>query len=702
MIQLSEKIRSVPSFRAFLGILLGILFEYSHTANIQLSLLLALVVLLCLCLSLVLYTRFIKKAFRLVNFLIIPGFFLVGILLSATHRTDQSYPGKGLFLAKSVSLPAKKTSTVLVKLKLINEIGDKNYYSRDYFIYAYFPDDSKKEYPKPGEFLLLNTELKQNSNSGNPSEFDYAAYLNRNKIYSTIYLPDSCWMRSNITPTLPFYLEVSLNIKRLLQDKIKKAALSSTAKNYQVMLAICTGDKSELDREIKTQYSQAGAIHVMAVSGLHVGMIWMFLNYLTFFLKKNRTGRILQFILAICILWLFALITGMSASVVRSCMMFSLASIARLIRKNVSIFNSLSVSALIQMVINPTIIHDVGFQFSYAAVLSILMFFPLFEKILTSKYYIVQKILALVFVSLSAQVLTFPLTIYYFHQFPLYFLLTNICIIPLVTLVMTSYLTATLFLPFPVINHFFLMISLFLINIMNICISKINSLPFNLIEDIHLTHYQAITLLIVPLLLIHFKYYKKFKSLFCAVILFILVLQAGIYNYHTRKKSQLCVFNIRGMTAIDITLGHSHYFICNDTTDRIQDIHFAAAGYWHEYYRDDPEYFLLDSNVNIPPGFFKLPGNKNYLGLLSDKKIAIINDPNTFDYRVPGMKKEVDVLIMGGNKFANWKQMLNIFDPYYLIWDSSVPFYYNLKEIPDSIFIRFHRVSEKGAFVLEL
>jgi competence protein ComEC len=179
---------------------LGILFENSLIIDTQLSFLIALEGLICLLLSLLLYNRLFKKVFRLINILIIPGFFLSGILLSATHKIEVFYPGKGIYLVKTVSLPAQKTSSVLVKLKLINKPGDQKHYFKDYFINAYFPLDAKKEYPNPGEFLILNTELKQNSNSGNPSEFDYASYLNRNKIYSTIYLPDSCWIRSGIPP----------------------------------------------------------------------------------------------------------------------------------------------------------------------------------------------------------------------------------------------------------------------------------------------------------------------------------------------------------------------------------------------------------------------------------------------------------------------------------------------------------------------
>lgn len=702
MLPLSEKIRSVPSFRPVVLICIGIIFDNILNTEFQLSILTFVLCIILIFSILIFVYRLSHRRFPLLNLLIILGFFTAGIISSKLNRNEQQYPGKGFFLAESVSLSSVKSSSVQVKLKLIQDAGNETHNYQDYFIYAYFPKDSKKELPRPGDVLIINTELKQNSNAGNPSEFDYAGYLDRNKIFSTIFLPDSCWQNTSISSTEPYYLVLSLKIKQMLQDRIKKIAEKKYNSNYQVLLAICTGDKSELGREIKTLYSRAGAIHVMAVSGLHVGMIWMFLNYLTFFLRRNRMGRILQFILIMILLWLFALITGMSASVVRSCLMFGLASTAYLIRKNVSVFNGLSVSALVQIIINPLIIYDVGFQFSYLAVISILLFLPFFQKKISSRYYLLQKILALLFVSLSAQVLTFPITLYYFHQFPLYFLLTNLFIIPLVTLVMTSFLISLLLLPFQALSIFFLSVSLLQTEIMNMCILKINTLPFHIIEATPITKIQVFLLLIIPLLLLHFNYYKKFMSLFNSFVLSILVILAGTYNYENRTKNQLCVLNIREMTAIDVALYGRHFFICSDTTDRSRDIQFAASGYWFDNFLDPPDYFITEKGDELPTGFFELPGYQNYIGILSDKIIVIVHDMKALDNYVSNMKKKVDLIVLGDKQSQKWKNLLKTFEPDFIVLDSSIPWYYKAQDIPDSISFVYHRIEENGAFLLEL
>lgn len=704
MLKFSEKINSVPSFRPLVFVLLGVIIEDIIPAHYISRCLLFLLVA-----GILLYifsaTKFWSvQAYLIAAASVILSFFSAGFLVSMLNHTETTPPGKGIYLTEVTSVPVEKTSSYNLKLKLLKNTSMNYQYPEKFYINAYFPKKTKKELPAPGDVLLINSELNKNSNPGNPYEFDYAGYLDRQRIYSVIFLPDSCWHNTSIKSTIPAYRLFTLQIKQALQEKIKKIAVKTGNNHYPVLLAICTGDKSELKRETKELYSNAGAIHVMAVSGLHVGMIWMFLMQLTFFLKKSRSGRLLQFLIILGVLWLFALITGMSASVTRSCIMFSIASTARLIRKNSSIYNSLSVSAFIQIIINPVIIYDVGFQFSYLAVLSIVMFQPLACKIYSSRFYLPQKIFDLLSVSLSAQVLTFPLTVYYFHQFPVYFLLSNLFAIPLVTLMMISFLAAICLVFIPPASELLIIISLQLTGVMNHCISFVNSLPFHVLEKISLSREQAMMLLILSLMALHFRYYKKFFSLFASIAILSLFVQAGILNQSLKKKDRICILNIKDLTAIDISTGNNHNFYCTDTTSRMMDISRAVSGYWQKLSLHKPEYILLTGYQKLPGNFFRLPGENNYIATISGKKVALISDPGFLKDYTTEMQMMTDLLIMGGSGYSPriWSKLLDCFDTNYLILDSSIPHYYPGPDIPDSFKGHFHRVSERGAFLLDL
>lgn len=203
--------------------------------------------------------------------------------------------------------------------------------------------------------------------------------------------------------------------------------------------------KTNSTRTQKKLFTKTGVIHVLAVSGLHVGIIYLFLSWILK-LKRNQVNAAWKIILLIFILFLYAMITGFSPSVSRAVLMFSFMRIGELFGKKVHTLNALAFSAFIILIYNPTELFQLGFQLSYFAVLSIVIFYPAIYGLLFFKNTILDKLWSLTAVTLAAQIGTFPWALYVFHQFPVYFILSNWVTIPLSTLLVL--LTFCLFIVF--------------------------------------------------------------------------------------------------------------------------------------------------------------------------------------------------------------------------------------------------------------
>jgi competence protein ComEC len=570
----------------------------------------------------------------------------------------------------------------------------------DIFINAYFSKEQNISLPDPGDIIIIGKKPREIRNRGNPNEFDYRRYLSLQKTYFSCYLEAGDWGKTGL-PSVSGKLKIlSLEIRDFLQQRIKKISHNYPDLKYDVMLAICTGDKSYLENDIKKAYSQAGAIHVMAVSGLHVGLIWAFMNYLSFFLRKRKAGRILQFILIISILWIYALVTGMSPSVVRSCTMFSLASLAGIFNRKSLVYNTLFISALIQLVVNPNIAFDVGFQFSYMAVLSILLFHKPLSKLIKSRHLITSKIIDLVNVSLAAQVLTFPLAIYYFHQFPVYFLLGNIFIIPLVTLLMILFFGSVIFLLIPALSDIMLLFALRITSFMNFIVQTINTLPNNVISSITIDRYQVFLLIYSFLALLMFYYYRKFSYLLTSLILWVLFLIAGINNHHEKHIPSLCIFNVERSTLVHLSLAETNALIHCEELDS-ESIEYAAGNYLTENYYQDPQVISFPELllVNDFSNLSHLPGEENFLINPGGYRIAFISDLSFFRKYSCSNKLNVDILVFRGEKIPTLRSIRKVFKSIdTIVVTSEMPYYVPDLSIPDTARIIYHRVSEKGAY----
>lgn len=278
-----------------------------------------------------------------------------------------------------------------------------------------------------GERLLLQTKLQALPFNTNPHAFDYGLFLRRKGYSSQAFLPAGSWKSLPLTPASHLALADAIN--RWCRDKLAQNKLEPEA--LALIQALLLGNRSELDREVNQNFVKSGAIHLLAVSGLHTGIIYILVaSLLSLFIRSTHP---LSVFLIISSLLAYAVVTGLAPSVVRAVLMLSLLQMGQLSRRPVNRYNLLCASALLQLLWRPLLIYHAGFWLSHLAVVGILAFYPLINNCCTLRFTPARKLWSLLAVSLAAQSTTLPLSLYLFGAFPSWFLLSNLLLLPLLT-----------------------------------------------------------------------------------------------------------------------------------------------------------------------------------------------------------------------------------------------------------------------------
>lgn len=260
----------------------------------------------------------------------------------------------------------------------------------------------------------------------NPQQFNYKEYMATQQMSHVI---DSDALQITFKNHSGFsFIGFGEKARAHIQSSLKSHEF--TKDQMDIIQALLLGQKQEIDPETYDRFSKAGVVHILAVSGLHVGIILLILQFITKGFLRVKFGRILRASIVLLGIWGFATLAGYSPSVLRAAVMFSFLSIALNYRRKTSAINTLALSAIFLLMVNPFYIYQVGFQLSYLAVLSIVSLQPKLSKLYQPKFFLDQKIWDIITVTLTAQIGVLPLSLYYFHQFPGLFLISNLFILP--------------------------------------------------------------------------------------------------------------------------------------------------------------------------------------------------------------------------------------------------------------------------------
>jgi len=329
---------------------------------------------------------------------------------------------------------------VLWKLK-ISEVLKPNQYSTRYFAAVKFVDSNRTtgtlliSMPKDSSSQILHVDDEiityvniQNINKPlNPHQFNYKEYLENLGVYHQIKIIPNHYINVEYSETT--FIGIASKARNHIIQKLKEANFGTD--ELGVIQALLLGQRSNISEETYSDYKKAGAVHILAVSGLHIGILLLLIQFLLKPLMCLPKGRTIILLISVLFLWGFAFLAGLSASIIRATTMFTFVAYALYLNRPSNSFNILALSVLfILLFINPNLLFQVGFQMSYAAVFAILWIFPLLQKMWFPKNKVLRYFWQLLSVSIAAQLGVLPISLYYFHQFPGLFFISNLIIIP--------------------------------------------------------------------------------------------------------------------------------------------------------------------------------------------------------------------------------------------------------------------------------
>lgn len=400
----------------------------------------------------------------------------------------------------------------------------------------------------PGDLVWVWGSPKKINPASNPFEFDYRNFMLNQQITHQHFVSDQIYTLGKLSE---FPIETCfMNLRAGIMEQIDRNFFNP--KSNQIAKALLLGQKKSLDKETSEAYATAGAMHVLAVSGLHVGIIYGF--FFLFFkpYRLVRPNRILYLTFLIILIWSYAMLTGMSASVMRAATMFSLMALAQMNSRNPSIFNAIALSAVILLLFDPFLLYSVGFQLSYSALLGIVLIQPILVGIWLPKHRLFEYAWQITTVGFAAQLATFPISGYYFHSFPVYFLLSNLIAIPGAFLIMSFGIPFMLFPSVPFLGTNLAWITEKVISLVNYLIFWIQEMPFSKVSDIYLSHwFVALYFLSLGLLLVLLHNPGK-KLLYT---LMVVLMGIGFLRVYSRiddnSKKEVTLYGLDNGIAID-------------------------------------------------------------------------------------------------------------------------------------------------------
>jgi competence protein ComEC len=479
------------------------------------------------------------------------------------------------WMVRVEDFPVLRAKSVKMKAKVLRT-GEGRALEEDVMLYV--QQGSGADTIEYGDILLLSTLFSEIEPPKNPDAFDNQLYMKRKGIYYTGYVQQGCWLPAGHAPANPLRA-----LAHRMQSRLSAlfARSGMTGSELEIVKAILLGDDDTMEPELKASYAAAGVSHILCVSGMHVGVIFMILNFLLRPLDLFKSTRYLKALLILLVIWLYAHITGLSPSVTRSATMFTFVTIGQLIQRNTNVFHSLLASLWILLVVNPLLLFELGFQLSYLAVGGIVLLQPLLAGIYNCRTRMGTYFWSLITVSVAAQISTFPISVHYFGQFPNYFLLSNMSVIMLSFVVMMTGIVLLCVSAVPFAGSMVTFLLTWEIRIMNGIVTFVEQLPGAVTRGIEVTPTQMLLLYMVIILAYWAIRYRKKRVGMAALTCF--ALYAGtllIRKVELQRQVEMVVYAVPKTSV----LSFCHQQQCVVFSDSIVDagdkrFQYAAANH---------------------------------------------------------------------------------------------------------------------------
>lgn len=610
-------------------------------------------------------------------------------------QTRSNIPeGKGIFVGEIVNDPVQTKNAVRLEILTFNE----DYKTTTKFIVlAYLEKSASSINLIYGDKIVFEANVKKNKNSGNPGEFDYATYLNRKGIVYTTYLNNKQWLFLEYSPSNKL-MALAKKLRRTLLQKLEEKSVFDNT--YEVSAAILLGYDFLMDAETEQDFVRAGAMHILCVSGLHVGVIFLIMSFLLSFLKNSNAGKYVRIVLLLLTVWGYAMLTGMSPSVQRASIMLSFFIVGEAFSRLKDSYNTLAASAFAMLLIDPMLIYSVGFQLSYAAVIGIISIYRPVYNIFYFKNRVANYLWGILSVSIAAQIATFPIATHYFHYFSNYFWLVNLFVIPLSFLIIMSGFVFFIFSWIPFLSTIFGAITSFLVLLLNNSVAIVEVFPLHGFDNVFMPWLKLILIYLIIMASFHLLFFRRILILkYLIFLVLVLVSYNTVVKYQNLTRKEVVAFNVKKYSVLEFINGTEAVLLSDSvflSDQKLQDFilrsNHISCGIDYQL-AFDADIFNTKSNKNFfVDGSFLGFYNKKYLLLSSNDRL----------YKAKMSKKiDVDAVIIFGKKSIDISELQQCVTFNKIIISSSVP-YWKQKIILNKCKeagIEYFNVNEEGAYI---
>ncbi len=616
----------------------------------------------------------VKFAFESITFIL---FVCIGILLfKFHHQLNHQYHYSNKLVSSNIIFfkvedrlkPSNYYEKYIASIRQVNHTSTKG------SILIRIPKRNQTSSLQVNSFYLTTSSLTTLKAPLNPDQFDYSTYLKKQYITQQLTLSSDDYKKLSTQQSFSNY---AYEIRSYFNQKLSHYSFSS--KTLAIINALLLGQRHDIDSQTLANYTKAGAIHILALSGLHVGIIIFLFKNLFSFLLRFKNGAIIRMLLLLSLLWFFAFITGFSPSILRASTMFSFLLIGQQIQSRTSSYNSLIASFFILLCFNPMLLFDVGFQLSYIAVFSILWIHPILSPIYIPKNKLIKLYWDTITVSIAAQVGILPLSLFYFHQFPSLFLITNLVILPFLSIILISGILVILLATLDILPEFVITAYEFIISSMNIFISSIAQQEDFLFTSIYFSWRLLLgwylVIISTSLLLKKFRFDKVyFVGGSIIALLTVLIIEKQIVS----NTSQFIIFHQPLATIIGI---HKQQELSILSSDK----QLSSENYLFKNY-------VVNHNIK-KISFSSIKNSYRY----KQKDLVVIDSTSLYHSR----SNKTTILLLRNSPKVNLNRVIHTLKPTIIIADgSNYKSYINRWEITcNAKKIPFHRTDKKGAYV---
>ncbi|HMC01465.1 MAG TPA: ComEC/Rec2 family competence protein [Flavobacteriaceae bacterium] len=536
--------------------------------------------------------------------------------------------------------------------------------------------DSSNNHLIVDDELLIKTNLFEINTPLNPNQFDYKAYLEKQYIFHQIYTEQSELFKLNSNTSTIF--GIANNIRAAINEKLKKYNFKGD--ELAIINALLLGQRQDIDKDIYDNYTKAGAIHILAVSGLHVGIILLLISFALKPIEQIKYGILIKTLLIVLFLWCFAIVAGLSASVTRAVAMFSILAVGLQMKRPTNIYNTIAISIFFLLLVKPMFLFDVGFQLSYAAVLGIVSIYPLLYKIWKPKYLIVDKFWQIFIVSLAAQIGVVPLSLFYFHQFPGLFWLSNLVIIPFLGLILGLGLIIILLALLGILPLFLARIYEGIINLMNQFIEWVSYHEEFLIKDISFGILFVVASYLIIISFVRYLKNRNFHNLIYTLVAVLFFQVSLIYITIKNQQNEFIVFHKSRNSLVGKKTNSK--LVVEHNLDSLEN-NFIIKNYSIGNYISDIKEDKLKNIYSI-----------------ADKKLLVIDSFGI--YKVKSFNP--NYILLRNSPKINLNRLIDSIRPELIIADgSNYKSYINRwEETCEKRKLPFHQTGKKGAYVFKM